>query len=53
MDKQFAVAVVLIILGFGITQVDQNDAFLSGLGFGTVAMAAVWIAFRIIKDIRR
>lgn len=53
MDKQFAFAVILIILGFGLTQVKQDDPFFNGLGFGTVAIAAVWIVFRIIKDLKK
>lgn len=50
MDKQFAFAVILIILGFGITQID--DMFFVGIGFGTIIMGAIWIVFRIIKDIK-
>lgn len=54
MDRQFAFAVVLIILGFGLTQVEQDgDPFLSGLGAGTIAIAAIWIVVRIIKDLKR
>ncbi|MCY4491118.1 MAG: hypothetical protein OXC46_06610 [Thaumarchaeota archaeon] len=53
MDKQFAFAVVLIILGIGITQVNPDDPFFSGLGYGTVTMAAVWIVFRIVKDLKK
>lgn len=53
MDKQFAFAVILIILGFGITQVKQDDSFFSGLGFGTITIASVWIVFRIIKDLKK
>ncbi len=53
MDKQFAFAVILIILGFGLTQVNQEDPFFSGLGYGTVAMAAIWIVFRIVKDLKK
>lgn len=54
MDKQFALAVILIVLGFGLTQSDQNgDAFLSGLGVGTIIIASVWIVFRIIKDLKK
>lgn len=54
MDKQFAFAVILIILGFGITQIAQDgDPFLSGLGVGTIVIAAIWIVFRIAKDLRK
>ncbi len=54
MDKQFALAVILIILGFGLIHVEQGgDPFLSGLGVGTIVIAAVWIVFRIIKDLKK
>ena len=54
MDKQFAIAVILIILGFGLTQLEQDgDPFLSGLGVGTIIIASVWIVFRIVRDLKR
>ena len=54
MDKQFAFAVILIILGFGLTQLEQDsDPFLSGLGVGTIVIASVWIVFRIIKELKK
>ena len=53
MDKQFAFAVILIIMGFGITQINQDDPFFGGLGYGTIMMAAIWIVFRIIKDLKK
>lgn len=53
MDKQFALAVILIIMGFGMTQINQDDPFFVGLGYGTVGMAAIWIVFRIIKDLKK
>ena len=52
MDKQFAFAVILILLGFGLRQFGRDDPFLSGLGLGTIGMASVWIAIRIIREIR-
>lgn len=54
MDKQYAAAVILILIGLGLTQVgDEQEVFLSGLGMGVVVMAIVWIAAIIIRDIRR
>ena len=53
MDKQFAFAVILILLGFGLTQAGGEDnPFLAGLGFGLVVMASVWIAVRIVREYR-
>jgi len=54
-DKQFAAAVVLIIFGFALTQIGQSDgdnAFLAGLGIGTIAIASFWIVLRIISDVK-
>lgn len=55
MDKQFAAAVILIIFGFAMTQMSQNDdsSFLAGLGVGTIIIASVWIVRRIILDLKR
>ena len=52
MDRQYAFAVILIIIGLGLTQMG-DDEFYFGLGIGTVAMAAAWIAAIIIRDYRR
>lgn len=53
MDKQFAFAVILILLGFGLSQAGSEDEpFLAGLGFGLVVIASVWIAVRIVREYR-
>ena len=53
MDKQFAFAVILILLGFGLTQAGgEGNPFLAGIGFGLVVMASVWIAVRIVREYR-
>lgn len=52
-DKQFAFAVILILLGFGLTQAGgEDEPFLAGLGFGLVVIASVWIAVRIVREYR-
>ena len=54
MDKQFAFAVILIILGVGLTQINNgDDSFFPGLGVGTIAIAAIWIVKIIIKDLKK
>lgn len=55
MDKQYAMAVILILIGLGLTQLEEGEmtTFYSGLGIGTVAMAMVWIARNIVRDLRR
>ena len=48
-------AVILILVGLGLTQIEGGDetSFLQGLGVGTVVISIVWIVWIIIKDIRR
>ena len=54
MDKQYAAAVILIIFGLGLTQMQGDDgSFLAGLGIGTIAIALVWIIRIIIRDLKR
>lgn len=54
MDKQYAVAVILIIFGLGLTQIEGADgSFLVGLGIGTIVIALVWIVRIIIRDLKR
>ncbi len=53
MDKQYAFAVILIILGVGLSQSGDSDPFLSGLGIGIVAMGSIWVAIRLIKEIKK
>lgn len=54
MDKQYAIAVIMIIFGLGLTQIQGYDeSFMVGLGIGTIAIALVWIVRIIIRDIKR
>ena len=56
MDKQYAAAVILILVGLGLTQLeggDGNQNFLYGMGVGTIVMAAVWIVAIIVRDLKR
>lgn len=52
-SKQNIVAVILILLGVGLTQFKPSDAFTVGLGVGTITMASAWIAILIIKDLKK
>lgn len=52
MDKQFAFAVILIILGVGMIQAEDNPSIL-GFGYGVIVMGSVWVAIRLIKEIKR
>ena len=53
MDKQYAIAVIMIILGLGVNQAGNSDSFLNGLGIGIMVMEVVWVAIRLIKEIKK
>ena len=53
MDKQYAIAVILIILGLGVNQAGNSESFLNGLGIGIIAMGVVWVAIRLIKELKK
>ena len=53
MDIQYAFAVILIILGVGLSQSGDSDPFFAGLGIGIVAMGSLWVAIRLIKEIKK
>jgi hypothetical protein len=53
-DKQYAVAVILIILGLGLNQSgSSNNPFYSGLGIGIIAMGTFWVLIRLIKEMKK
>jgi len=53
MDKQYAFAVILIILGLGLNQSGSDDSFYNGIGMGIVVMGVFWVAIRLIKEIKK
>nr|AIF09956.1 hypothetical protein [uncultured marine thaumarchaeote KM3_41_H02] len=53
MDKQYAIAVTLIILGLGVNQAGNSESFLNGLGIGIIAMGTIWVAIRLIKELKK
>jgi len=52
-DKQYAIAVILIILGLGLNQSDPSNPFTSGLGIGIVVMGTFWVLIRLIKELKK
>jgi len=52
-DKQYAFAVILIILGIGLSQSGQSNTFYTGLGTGIVAMGSLWVLIRLIKEFKK
>ena len=53
MDKQYAFAVILIILGVGLSQSGTTNTFYSGLGIGIVGLGIFWVVIRLIKELKR
>jgi hypothetical protein len=54
MDIQYAVAVVIILLGLGLTQInDSENEFFLGAGWGTIAMGCFWVAIRAYKSYKK
>jgi len=52
-SKQNMIAVILIILGIGLTQFRPADSFIVGLGVGIIAIASLWIVVLIIRDLKK
>jgi len=52
MGKQLGMAIIVILLGFGLTQLESDNALYIGLGYRCVAMGTFWIVILLIKDIK-
>lgn len=52
-SKQNMIAVVMILLGVGLTQIKPSQPFTIGLGVGTIAIASFWIILLIIKELKK
>ncbi len=52
MGKQLGIAIIVILLGFGLTQLEADNAFYIGLGYGCVGMGTFWIVILLIKDLK-
>ena len=53
MNKGDVVAIMFMLMGFVLTQLQPPDPFYVGLGIGTTAMACIWLLFRITRDYRK
>ena len=53
MNKGDVVAVLFMLMGFVLTQLQPPDPFYVGLGIGTIAMACIWLLVRITRDYRK
>ena len=52
MSKQVGFAVIVILLGFGLTQLSEDEPFYIGAGYGCVAMGSLWLIVMLIKDLK-
>ncbi|MDA7991085.1 MAG: hypothetical protein MPK30_08330 [Gammaproteobacteria bacterium] len=52
MDKQYALAVLLVMLGVGLA-ISDDYPFMVGLGVGVAIMGSVWVALRLAREMRR
>jgi len=54
MAKQEAAAVIIILLGLGLTQLEGGtNAFYVGDGWGTIGIACLWLCVLIFKDLKK
>ncbi len=53
MDKQYDIAVILIILGLGLYQSGSTNPFFGCLGIGIIAMGSFWVLIRLIKELKK
>ena len=54
LDIQFGAAVIVILLGLGMTQLEggQNE-FILGAAWGTLAIGCIWIGIRVRKEYKK
>ena len=53
-DIQFGMAVIVILLGFGLTQIEGGESgFILGAAWGTIAMGCLWVAIRAYKSYKK
>jgi hypothetical protein len=54
MDYQYGGAVILILLGLGLTQIGGGEnSFFVGAGFGTLAMGCIWVFIIVRKEYKK
>jgi len=55
MDMQFGIAVVVILLGLGLTQfaAGEESGFTLGAAWGTIVMGCFWVALRAYKSYKK
>ena len=54
MDMQFGIAVVVILVGLGLTQIEgEGSGFMLGAAWGTISMGCLWVAIRVFKAYKK
>ena len=54
MDIQFTLAVIVILLGLGLTQIEGGESgFFLGAAWGTIGMGCLWVAIRAYKSFKK
>lgn len=54
MDMQFGLAVVVILLGLGLTQIEGGESgFFLGASWGTIGMGCLWVTIRAYKSYKK
>lgn len=54
MDIQYGIAVIVILLGLGLTQIEVGESgFMLGAAWGTIAMGCLWVAIRAFKSYKK
>jgi hypothetical protein len=52
-NRQEMFAVILLLLGVGLTQLQPSQPHYVGAGVGTIAVGAAWLVIRIIRDYKK
>ena len=54
MDKKDAIAVIVILAGLGLTQVEWGpNEFFVGLGWGSIAIGCFWLLLSVRKELKK
>ena len=52
LDKQYGFSIIVILLGFGLIQIDSDDSFLMGAGVGTISIGIIWLVLQIVRALK-
>ncbi len=52
-EKQLVSAMILVLVGLGLTQLEGAGSFYHGIGIGTIAIASIWLIIRIVIEIKK